>query len=302
LDSKVIIEVNNLFKNFGEIQAVNNLGFTVFSKDIFGFLGPNGSGKSTTIRMILSLVRPVSGQINIFGLPLEKNRMNILSRIGALVEEPRFYGYLSAYKNLEILGRLSGKTIGHPDIIRVLELTGLEKRGNSPVKTFSHGMKQRLGIAQAIIHDPELIILDEPGNGLDPKGMKEIKEIILRLNKESGKTIFISSHILNEVEVMANRMLIINKGAKVVEGGVAELLSSIPFKVELEVSEPDKAMKILCNNFSEIQPSIDTDGHIVMIVSKPVVPLMNQILVNNGIKIYSVHPVNTLENYFLDKT
>ena len=302
MNQDVFIEVKNLFKNFGKIQAVNNLNFTVFKGDIFGFLGPNGSGKSTTIRMILSLVRPVSGRINVFGLPLEKNRISILSRVGALVEEPRFYEYMSAYKNLEISGKLSGKKIGHSQIMKALELIGLEDRRNSQVKTFSHGMKQRLGIAQAIVHDPELIILDEPGNGLDPKGMKDIREIILRLNKEFGKTIFISSHILKEVEVMANRMMIIDKGARVVEDDVQALLHSLSFKVELEVSEPEKALKILSGEFSDIQSSIEPDRRIMVMVNKVDVPHMNQILVNNGIKVFSICPVNTLEHYFLDKT
>jgi ABC-2 type transport system ATP-binding protein len=302
LDQDVFIEVKNLCKNFGKIQAVNNLSFTVFKGDIFGFLGPNGSGKSTTIRIILSLIRPVSGQIRIFDLPLEKNRISVLSRIGALVEEPRFYGYLSAYKNLEISGKLSGKKIGHEQIVKTLELIGLEDRWNSPVKTFSQGMKQRLGIAQAIVHDPDLIILDEPGNGLDPKGMKDIREIILRLNKEFGKTIFISSHILKEIEVMANRMVIIDKGAKVIEDEVQELLHSLSSKVELEVSEPEKAIKILSGEFSDVQSSIEPDGRIIAIVNKNEIPRMNQILVNNGIKVFSICPVNTLEHYFLDKT
>jgi ABC-type multidrug transport system ATPase subunit len=302
LNQEISIEVKDLSKKYGNIRAVTNLSFTVYRGDIFGFLGPNGSGKSTTIRIITSLVSPDSGQIKVFGLPLEKNRIEILSRIGTLVEEPRFYGYLSAYKNLEILGKLSGKKIGRVQIFKTLELIGLEDRWNSLVKTFSHGMKQRLGIAQAIIHDPELIILDEPGNGLDPKGIKDIREIILKLNKEFGKTIFISSHILKEVEVMANRMIIIDKGAKVVEDGVQELLNSLSFKIELEVSEPEKALDILNLEFRDIQTTIEPDGHIIAIINKSRVPLMNQILVNNGINVFSIRPVNTLEHYFLDKT
>jgi ABC-2 type transport system ATP-binding protein len=147
-----------------------------------------------------------------------------------------------------------------------------------------------------------LIILDEPGNGLDPKGMKDIREIILRLNKEFGKTIFISSHILKEIEVMANRMVIIDKGAKVIEDEVQELLHSLSSKVELEVSEPEKAIKILSGEFSDVQSSIEPDGRIIAIVNKNEIPRMNQILVNNGIKVFSICPVNTLEHYFLDKT
>ena len=296
------IEVTALRKNYGGIQAVNGLGFNVFKGDIFGFLGPNGAGKSTTIRMILSLVRPDSGQINIFGMPLARNRNRILSGIGALVEEPRFYEYLSAYQNLEILGKLSGKRTGKAEIMNALSLTGIEDRWDSPVKTFSHGMKQRLGIAQAIVHNPELLILDEPANGLDPRGMKDMREIILRLNREFGKTILISSHILKEIEQMANRMIIIDKGAKVVEGNVQELLDAAFFDLKIEVSEPAKAIELLGKQFKSADARMEPDGHLILKVGKNNVPLINKILVDQGFKVFSITPVNSLEQYFLDKT
>ena len=170
-----IIEISNLSKEFKEVKAVNDLSLNVFKGDVFGFLGPNGAGKSTTIRMLLSLINPDEGEIKIFGKSLKNERISILKRIGAIVEKPDFYGYLSAYKNLEILGRISGKNVSRNRIMEVLELVGLEKRYRSKVKTFSHGMKQRLGLAQSLLHDPDLIILDEPTTGLDPQGMKEIR-------------------------------------------------------------------------------------------------------------------------------
>lgn len=296
------IEVKSLRKKYGGILAVNNLDFTVFKGDIFGFLGPNGAGKSTTIRMILSLVKPDHGQINIFGLALSRNRNRILSGIGAMVEEPRFYEYLSAYKNLEILSRLSGKQTNRKQIMDALALTGIEERWNSKVKTFSHGMKQRLGIAQAIVHDPELLILDEPANGLDPRGMKDMREIILRLNHEFGKTILISSHILKEVEQMANRMIIINKGEKVVEGNVQELLDAAVLDLRIEVSEPLRAFELLKKNFSAIVTRLESDDMLIMKVSKPEIPIINKTLVDQGFKVYAINPVNSLEQYFLEKT
>jgi ABC-type multidrug transport system ATPase subunit len=302
LNSISLIDVIGLRKNFGRIQAVNNLNFTVYKGDIFGFLGPNGAGKSTTIRMLLSLVHPEAGQINIFGLPLEKNRKRILSGIGALVEEPRFYEYLSAYKNLEILGKLSGKELGDNQIMRALTLSGIEDRWNSQVKTFSHGMKQRLGIAQAIVHDPELIILDEPGNGLDPRGIVDMRDIILRLNRELGKTILISSHILKEVEQMANRMVIIDKGTKVVEGNVHELLNEAVFKLRIEVSEPETAVKIITEEFRSNHAGIEPDGAIIIEVNRTDVPHINKLLVDRGFNVFSFGPVNSLEQYFLEKT
>ncbi len=302
MEAPVFIEAKSLVKNYKRIQAVKDLSFTVFKGDIFGFLGPNGAGKSTTIRMILSLIRQDEGDINIFGLPLRKNRNRILTGIGALVEEPRLYEYMSAYGNLEMLGRLSGKSISRNRIMEVLSLTGLDERWNSPVKSFSHGMKQRLGIAQAIIHDPELLILDEPANGLDPKGMKDMREIIVRLNREFGKTIFISSHILKDIELMANRMLIIDHGAKVVEGNVQELLNAAESDLKITVSEPDRAVAVLKDKLGLTDLIIDHEGNIVLKANREHVPEINKLLVDNGLKIFSLTPVNSLEKYFLDKT
>ncbi|HEX9253799.1 MAG TPA: ATP-binding cassette domain-containing protein, partial [Ignavibacteriaceae bacterium] len=235
-----IIEINSLTKDFKDLRAVNSLNLNVFEGDVFGFLGPNGAGKSTTIRMLLSLIKPTEGSIKLFNKTLEKNRIEILKRIGAIVEKPDFYGYLSAYKNLEILGRISGKEISKNRIMEVLELVGLSKRDNSKVKTFSHGMKQRLGLGQALLHNPDLIILDEPTTGLDPQGMKEIRDLILHLSKVEKKTIFLSSHILYEVELVANRMIIINKGTTKVEGYVKDLLNAKRLKVSFEVNDEEK--------------------------------------------------------------
>lgn len=296
------IEVKSLKKNYKGIQAVNDLDFKVMKGDIFGFLGPNGAGKSTTIRMILSLVKPDSGEINMFGLPLSQNRKQILSRIGAMVEEPRFYEYLSAYKNLEILSSLSGKGTSHERIMEALSLTGIESRRDSPVKTFSHGMKQRLGIAQAIVHDPDLLILDEPANGLDPRGMRDMREIILRLNQEFGKTILISSHILKEIEQMANRMIIINKGKKVVEGNVQELLNATRFDLMIEVTDSTKAMEVLSKGYASNELRLEAGGAILLKVIRTDVPVINKLLVDNELQVFSITPINSLELYFLDKT
>lgn len=221
-----VIEIKNLTKVFKDIKAVQGLNLNVNRGDVFGFLGPNGAGKSTTIRMLMSLITPNEGSIKILGHSLNQNKSEISGRVGAIVEKPDFYNYLSAYKNLEILGRISGKSISKKRIMDTLDLVGLAARYKSKVKTYSHGMKQRLGIAQALLHDPELIILDEPTTGLDPQGMKEIRDLIIHLSKSEGKTVFLSSHILSEVELVANRMIIINKGKTVVEGKVNELLNT----------------------------------------------------------------------------
>ncbi len=183
MDTEKIIQVNGLTKRYKDIRAVNDLDFTVFKGDVFGFLGPNGAGKSTTIRMLLSLISPTAGSIKLFDRDIQSHRIDILKNVGAIVEKPDFYMYLTALKNLEILAKISGKDISSNRIHEVLELVGLEKRKDSKVKTYSHGMKQRLGIAQALLHDPQLIILDEPTTGLDPQGIKEIRELILETTK-----------------------------------------------------------------------------------------------------------------------
>jgi ABC-2 type transport system ATP-binding protein len=219
-----IIELRGLRKHYGKFVAVDGLDLTVYRGDVYGFLGPNGAGKSTTIRMMLSLVKPTAGSIHIFGKPLAEHRAEILRRIGSIVERPDFYNYLSARRNMELLGRLSGANVGKANILRVLDMVGLASRAESKVKTFSHGMKQRLGIAQALLHEPDLIVLDEPTTGLDPHGMVDVRNIILSLARDHNKTVVLSSHILPEVELTATRMVIINKGKAIVEGAVADVV------------------------------------------------------------------------------
>ena len=222
--SAPLISVKNLCKSYGNFKAVDNLDFEVFRGDVYGFLGPNGAGKSTTIRMLLSLIRPDSGSINIFGLDLSASRLEILSRTGCIVERPDFYNYLSAEKNLSLFAELSGKSISRSRIQEILELVGLIGREKDKVKNYSHGMKQRLGIGQTLVHDPELIILDEPTTGLDPQGIIDTRNLINYLRKEKGKTILLSSHILSEIELIATRMIIINKGKSVHPGSAIYLL------------------------------------------------------------------------------
>ena len=299
LEEQKIIEVKNLTKHFKDVKAVNDLDLNVFRGDVFGFLGPNGAGKSTTIRMLLSLISPNAGNIKIFGKSLKKGRNEILRQIGAIVEKPDFYGYISAYKNLEILGRISVKEVTRKRIFELLELVGLEKRAKSKVKTFSHGMKQRLGIAQALLHDPELIILDEPTTGLDPQGMKEIRDLIIHLSKDQKKTIFLSSHILYEVELVANRMIIINKGTSQVEGEVSDLLNSNKLKVTVEVNDGEKVKKILSNTkWLELVQSI-TNNKLIFMLNPDEVSILNKILVENDIKVNALIPTRSLEEYFL---
>jgi len=300
LTSEKVIEIENLSKKFKDIQAVKNLNLSVYRGDVFGFLGPNGAGKSTTIRMMLSLITPTNGKIKLFGKSLLQNRIEILRNIGAIVEKPDFYQYLSAYKNLEILGKISKTDISKKRIMEVLELVGLLKRYKSKVKTFSHGMKQRLGIAQALLHNPDLIILDEPTAGLDPQGMKEIRDLIIHLSKDNNKTIFLSSHILHEVELVANRMIIINKGSKIVEGNVKDLLNSKSLKVTVEVNDTEKSKQILSGTlWSDKLVSIEKNKMIFKLEDLEIARL-NRYFVQNNIAVNALIPARSLEEYFLN--
>lgn len=297
-----VIEVENLTKKFKDLTAVNDLALNVYRGDVFGFLGPNGAGKSTTIRMLTTLINPTSGTIKIFDKPLKQKRNEILRKVGAIVEKPDFYGYLSAYKNLEILGQISGCDTSNKKIMEILETVGLEKRAKSKVKTFSHGMKQRLGLGQALLHDPDLIILDEPTTGLDPQGMKEIRELIIHLAKEKQKTIFLSSHILAEVELVANRMIIINKGTTVVEGTVQDLLNATNLKVTFEIDEIERAKNLLAE--TQWQKKIESFGdyQILFLLEKEEIAPLNKYLVEKGIGVHSIVPKRSLEEYFLHLT
>lgn len=297
-----VIEISGLTKHFKDVLAVDKLDINVFKGDVFGFLGPNGAGKSTTIRMILSLISPSSGSIKIFGKSLIKHRKEILSNVGAIVEKPDFYTYLSARKNLEILAKISGKEVSQKRIMELLELVGLKDRASSKIKTYSHGMKQRLGIAQALLHDPELVVLDEPTTGLDPHGMKEIRDLIIRLSKDENKTIFLSSHILSEIELVANRMIIINKGRKIVEGEVNKLLNSNILKVTVEIDKSEEARKILQNtNWYKSIESILGNKFNFNLEQKDI-PALNKFLVENGVMVSAIVPVRSLEDYFLTIT
>src|SRR5688572_21742108 len=240
-----IIEVRHLTRYFNEIKAVEDLSFTVGAGDVYGFLGQNGAGKSTTIRMLLTLIQPGSGAINIFGMDLVKHRKEILRRVGAIIERPDLYKYLNALDNLRIFATMSGVKVTEKKLMDQLAMVGLAERAKSKIKTYSQGMKQRLGIATSLIHDPDLIILDEPMNGLDPQGIADVRNLIIHLSKEKGKTIFVSSHLLNEMEQIADSMLIIDKGKKVAEGTKEELLNPAQTQVELVTDDKTNAIQLL---------------------------------------------------------
>lgn len=302
MKKEVFLEFKNVSKEYKDFLAVNNLSFKVYEGDIFGFLGPNGAGKSTSIRMTLSLIKPTSGDITLLGKNIVNEREETLSQVGALIEKPDFYPYLTAQKNLEILAKISGVQNLKSKIDEVLDLVGLTSRRDSKVKTFSQGMKQRLGIAQTLLHDPKLIILDEPANGLDPQGQVDMRELIVRINKERGITVIISSHILNEVEQICNRMVIINKGQSMVEGNVSELLTGSRMKVSYVTDDNAKTMQILKNSqFKEYVDGIEKEK-LTLLIEHENIPELNTFLSNEGVKVYSIEPIRSLEEYFISMT
>jgi len=302
----IILSTSGLSKRFGDRWAVKDLNLEVHRGDVFGFLGPNGAGKSTTIRMILTLLMPTSGTVRIFGKEVRENRKFVLSKVCGIVEKPDFYLYLSAYKNLELFGSLTRK-IKRDEIFNALEIVGLRQRAFDKVKTFSHGMKQRLGIAQAILTEPELIILDEPTSGLDPQGMKEVRELVLLLSKERGTTIFLSSHLLTEVEAVANRMAVLNHGELIAQGIVSELLRSDPAYYTLYAAPLDRAVEILKETGWVEVTSVNNDtvsgiGKIEVRFEAQRAAELNKMLVTNGIEVHAFSPRRTLEDYFLKIT
>ena len=297
---EAVLKTFDLGKRFGQRWAVRGIDLEVHRGDIFCFLGPNGAGKSTTIRMILTLLRPTAGTIQLFGKDPHKNRVAALSRVCGIVEKPDFYLYLSASKNLELLGSMT-RRIKQDEIREALARVGLKQRARDKVRTFSHGMKQRLGIAQALLTRPELIILDEPTTGLDPQGMKDVRELIQRLAREEGMTIFLSSHLLSEIEQVATRMAVVHRGQVVAQGAVSDLLAQeatdyslqvSPVKQALKVIEPLPWVKVLSSGDTGIELRLEPDR----------AAELTRLLVTNQIEVSALSPRRTLEDFFLKVT
>ena len=302
MSTEPVISVKGLTKQFKDVRALDGLDMTVYAGDVYGFLGPNGSGKSTTIRILLSLASANSGSVELFGESYPSGRYNILRRIGALVEKPDFYEYIDAYKQLELLLRYSGHDVKRNRIMEVLDLVGLKDRAFSKIRTYSKGMKQRLGIAQAIVHDPDLIILDEPVSGLDPAGIRDIRNLVIHLNKDFKKTIVLSSHLLYEVEIIANRMIIINKGKAVVEGNVKDLLNSFEVRTVIKTNDDDMSINILKESGINLTGLESGADGIVFHCKRESIPFVNQCLVAKGLMVESIHQVQSLEDYFMNLT
>lgn len=297
---KHIIKLRNIIKKYNDSIVIDNLNLDVPEGSIFAFLGVNGAGKSTTIRILLDLTKVDNGDIEILGESLKENREKILSNIGSLVEGPSFYPNLSAYDNLKIFSNIKGTNL--EEIPEILKKVNLYEAKDKATKNYSLGMKQRLGIAIALLGNPKLLILDEPTNGLDPKGIHEIRELIINLAKE-GKTIFISSHILGEIELIATDYAIIHKGKLIFNGDGNKLRNLSETKLIIKTNDNNKALEVLKDN--DIQVSKVKDFIIVKDnkINNNYIAYTNKILVNNNIDVYHLNLVKkSLEEIFLEMT
>lgn len=295
--ANIVISTTAITKEFHGQTAVRNLSLEVQQGSIYAFLGPNGAGKSTTIRMLLGLLRPSRGDIALFGLDLQRHRGEVLARTGSLVETPSLYEHLSARENLEIPRRILDAP--RSDIDRVLRIVGLEKASRNLVRTFSLGMKQRLGLAQAFLGQRELLILDEPTNGLDPAGIQEMRSLIRQLPAEYGVTVFLSSHLLTEVEQVATHVGMLSQGELVFQGSIGELERLRRARLRIGVSDIESALALLNRQGWEARPE---DG-CILASDIHVAAAMNRALVEAG---FAVHQLTvesaSLEEVFLKMT
>jgi len=296
----LIIETSHLTRRFNRIVAVNHLDLKVPAGSVYGFLGPNGAGKTTTIRMLLGLIRPHGGEVRLFHAPFTSARWEILSRVGALVEMPSLYPHLTGLENLEVTRRiLNTPTEALP---RTLAMVGLDKDANRLVRTYSLGMRQRLGLAMALFHQPSLLILDEPTNGLDPAGIHEIRELIRRLPQEYGITVFLSSHLLSEVEQMATHIGIINQGKLAFQGRMDDLQAHRTPMLILGVDRPQSALDLLKQEGWNARARDDAQI-LVQVNGNSDVAMINALLVSHKLNVFSLRVDQlSLEDIFLRLT
>jgi ABC-2 type transport system ATP-binding protein len=298
-ETDVILRTTGLTKHFGKLEAVKNLNLELHRGEVFGFLGPNGAGKSTTVGMILGLVAPTAGKIEVFGLELNSHRWHILRRVGAIIEEPAFYPYLSGRDNLEALAKALGG-IPRNKITEVLERVNLLDRAQDRYDHYSMGMKQRLGIASTLLRDPELIILDEPTSGLDPAGTKEVRDLIPQLAHES-RAVFLCSHLLHEVELVCDRVAIIKQGAMIANAPVQELLTQGQL-IQIKVDDAAQASAVL-KNLPWIKSVKTENGYLIIDAPPNSASQVNKALAEHNIFVSELTSRNaSLESVFLQLT
>lgn len=302
MDSSVVISIENLTKHFGQLTAVDHISLDVRQGDIFGFLGPNGAGKTTTIGMLLGLITPTSGSGHILGFSILSDQEKIKPKIGAIIENPSFYPYLTAEENLMVMSFAGKEKPNNARIQHLLKLVGLSDRKKTPFKAYSLGMKQRLGLACVLLSEPEIIFLDEPTNGLDPAGQKEIRNLILNLAEEQHKTVFISSHQLNDIEKICNRVAIIQKGKIIETGNTVELLATQDGSW-FQVSDVELALNVLSSNHFAVSRSNERQFNLFVQEPKEKMAAIIRHLLDSQVSIYAIEPKKrSLEDLFLELT
>jgi ABC-2 type transport system ATP-binding protein len=294
----IILQTTNLTKIFGKHKAVDAVNITAYEGEVFGFLGPNGAGKTTTLGMTLGLVHPTAGEINVLGELVTPNHTHALKDVGALLGAPAFVPYLSAWDNVELVSRLS-PGVDRKRIGEVLELVGLTDASRKKVSKFSTGMKQRVGLAMALVHRPRFVILDEPTNGLDPAGMREIRQLIRSL-AENGTSVLLSSHLLNEVQQVCDRIAVLNKGRVVAQGRVNDLLNGSRPTVRVSVPVPADAARIL-QSLAGVE-NVQADGNSLIVTGVESPAIMACLLQNNIIPTEITNQKSSLEALFMDVT
>lgn len=298
---QTILECKNLCKDFGKKKILKNVSLKIEEGDILGFIGPNGAGKTTTIKLILGLQSITKGTVSINGYDIQKNFTNAIEKVGAIVENPDMYMYLSGYDNLKLVANLY-KGITKERIDKVVKLVKLENRINDKVSKYSLGMRQRLGIAQAILHNPKLLILDEPTNGLDPEGIKEMRELLVKLAQEKKMAILISSHNLAELDNFCNKVCIIKNGEVIETSEISKIKNDERKTFRIFETNDSKMIEKLIKNIGLAFKTID-DKKIKINIDKDEVPDLIKCLVENDIKIYEVkEEEKTLEEAFFEKT
>lgn len=297
-----IIEIKNLHKSFKKFKALNGVSLSVNEGEIFGFLGCNGAGKSTTIRCLLTLIKPDSGEILFKGKNINECRSEFLSSVGCIVEKPDFYKAMSLETNLKLSAMLYGKNPSKEEIYACLDLVGLKGKENVKFKACSQGMKQRLGIAAALIHNPEIIILDEPSNGLDPRGIIELRNLILKMKNELKKTIIISSHILSEVERIVDSMIIVDRGVNVIQGSADELLHGSEVMVNIETTEPAKLIEKIKQSPYAADIESQAENLVTLKSTMKAIPQLHKDIILMAEPILSFYSRKKLEDLFLKLT
>jgi len=298
---ETVVELKNVTKVIKGRKIIDDISFQVNKGEVFGFLGPNGAGKTTTIRMIVGLMGITSGDITIGGSSIKTQFENAVGHVGAIVENPEMYKFLTGYQNLVHYARMS-KGITKEKIAETVKLVGLTERINDKVKTYSLGMRQRLGLAQCLLHDPDVLILDEPTNGLDPAGIREIRDYVRQLAREKNMAVIVSSHLLSEMEMMCDRIGIIQNGKLIDVQLVQEFVHGTEVTFELEVVPSDKALAIVKAHYPDVQTNHSRNG-ITVELSKEEIPNLVKNLVSKDIQIFGIkETAKTLEDRFLEVT